>query len=183
LNLKIDLNTIVVDNTPEIAYYENNKAVLAAENSFEKQQLLPDISASYFQGTNDQLDDNLYGYQLGLRIPLLFSGQASRIKASKFAKQMASAESEEYKIQLSAKHRILLQQLSQLQKSLDYYENEGASLSDEIIKTAQISFKNGEIDFYQYIQSLESAYQIKLGYLEKLKEYNQTVIDINFLTL
>ena len=183
LNLKIDLNTIVVDNTPEIAYYENNKAVLAAENSFEKQQLLPDISASYFQGSNDQLDDNLYGYQLGLRIPLLFSGQASRIKASKFAKQMASAESEEYKIQLSAKHRILLEQLSQLQKSLDYYENEGASLSDEIIKTAQISFKNGEIDFYQYIQSLESAYQIKLGYLEKLKEYNQTVIDINFLTL
>ena len=183
LNLKIDLNSIVIDNTPEIAYYENNKAVMAAESSFEKQQLLPDISASYFQGTNDQLDDNLYGYQFGLRIPLLFSGQSSRIKASKLAKQVASAESEEYRIQLSAKYRILLEQLSQLQNSLDYYENEGESLADEIIKTAQISFKNGEIDFYQYIQSLESAYQIKLGYLEKLKEYNQTVIDINFLTL
>ena len=183
LNLKMDLNSIVIDNTPEIAYYENNKAVMAAESSFEKQQLLPDISASYFQGTNDQLDDNLYGYQFGLRIPLLFSGQSSRIKASKLAKQVASAESEEYRIQLSAKYRILLEQLSQLQNSLDYYENEGESLADEIIKTAQISFKNGEIDFYQYIQSLESAYQIKLGYLEKLKEYNQTVIDINFLTL
>jgi cobalt-zinc-cadmium resistance protein CzcA len=183
LNLKIGLNPLLVDNTPEVAYYENNLAVLAAESSFEKQQLLPDISASYFQGTNDQLDTNLYGYQLGLKIPLLFSGQASKIKASKIAEEMAAAESMEYRIQLSTKREVLMQQVSQLQKSLNYYENEGAALSDEILKMAQISFKNGEIDFYQYIQSLESAYEIKLGYLDKLKEYNQTAIDINFLTL
>ena len=183
LNLKIALRPLLVGNTPEVAYYENNNAVLVAENSFEKQQLLPDISVSYFQGTNDQLDTNLYGYQLGLKIPLLFSGQASKIKASKIAKEMARAESLEYKIQLSAKREVLMQEVSQLQKSLNYYENEGAALSDEILKTAQISFKNGEIDFYQYIQSLESAYEIKLGYLDKLKQYNQTAIEINFLTL
>ncbi len=183
LSLKIGLNALPVDTTPEVAYYENNNTVLAAENSFEKQQLLPDISVSYFQGTNDQLDTNLYGYQLGLKIPLLFSGQASRIKASKIAEERALAETMDYKIQIRAKHEVLLQQAAQIQNALNYYENEGAALSDEILKTAQISFKNGEIDFYQYIQSLESAYQIKLGYLDKLKEYNQTVIDINFLTL
>ena len=78
---------------------------------------------------------------------------------------------------------MLLQQIAQIQNSLNYYENEGTELADEILKTAQISFKNGEIDFYQYIQSLESAYDIKLGYLNKLKEYNETATDINFLTL
>ncbi|TLP77258.1 CusA/CzcA family heavy metal efflux RND transporter [Maribacter sp. ACAM166] len=183
LNLKIGLNPLVVENTPEVQYYENNKAVRDAESSFEKQHLLPDISVSYFQGTNDQLNTNLYGYQLGLKIPLLFSGQASKIKASKIAKQIATAESVEYKIQLNTKQQVLLQQVSQIQNALDYYENEGATLSEEILKTAQISFKNGEIDFYQYIQSLESAYYIKLGYLDKLKEYNQITVDINFLTL
>ena len=173
----------MIENTPEVAYYENNQAVVEAERGFEKQQLLPDISLTYFQGTNDQLDGNLYGYQLGLKIPLFFSGQASRIKASKIANEIAVAETMDYKMQLKTKREVLLQQISQLQSSLDYYENEGASLSDEILKTAQISFKNGEIDFYQYIQSLESAYQIKLGYLEKLKEYNQTAINLNYLTL
>lgn len=181
--LKITLNPLMIENTPEVAYYENNQAVVEAERGFEKQQLLPDISLTYFQGTNDQLDGNLYGYQLGLKIPLFFSGQASRIKASKIAKEVAVAETMDYKMQLKTKREVLLQQISQLQSSLDYYENEGASLSDEILKTAQISFKNGEIDFYQYIQSLESAYQIKLGYLEKLKEYNQTAINLNYLTL
>ena len=113
----------------------------------------------------------------------MFSGQAARIKASKIAKERAVTESIDYKIQMKSKQEILLKEISQIQNSLNYYENEGTELSDEILKTAQISFKNGEIDFFQYIQSLESAYDIKLGYLDKLKEYNQSVININFLTL
>jgi cobalt-zinc-cadmium resistance protein CzcA len=114
---------------------------------------------------------------------LLFSGQAARIKASKIAKERSVTESMAYKIKMKSKKEILLEEISQIQNSLNYYENEGSELSDEILKTAQISFKNGEIDFYQYIQSLESAYEIKLGYLDKLKEYNQSAIDINYLTL
>ncbi|WP_027067641.1 CusA/CzcA family heavy metal efflux RND transporter [Maribacter sp. Hel_I_7] len=183
MNLKIDLKAITVESTPEIAYYETNMQLMAAESNFEKQQLLPDISVAYFQGSNSELNDNLIGYQLGLKIPLLFSGQAARIKASKIAKERAVTESIDYKIQIKSKQEILLKKIVQIQNSLNYYENEGTELSDEILKTAQISFKNGEIDFYQCIQSLESAYDIKLGYLDKLKEYNETVININFLTL
>lgn len=183
MNLKIDLKAITVESTPEIAYYETNMQLMAAESNFEKQQLLPDISVAYFQGSNSELNDNLIGYQLGFKIPLLFSGQAARIKASKIAKERAVTESIDYKIQIKSKQEILFEEIAQIQNSLNYYENEGTELSDEILKTAQISFKNGEIDFYQYIQSLESAYDIKLGYLDKLKEYNETVININFLTL
>ena len=51
----------------------------------EQQQLLPDISTEYFIGTNSGLNTNIQGYQIGLKIPLLFSGNASRIKASKIA--------------------------------------------------------------------------------------------------
>ena len=183
MNLKIDLKAIMIESTPEIAYYETNMQLMAAESNFEKQQLLPDISVAYFQGSNSELKENLIGYQLGLKIPLLFNGQAARIKASKIAVERAVTESNHYRIQLKSKQEILLEEISQIQNSLNYYENEGAELSEEILKTAQFSFKNGEIDFYQYIQSLESAYEIKLGYLDKLKEYNKTATDINFLTL
>ena len=71
----------------------------------------------------------------------------------------------------------------QYEKELAYYENEGSELSKEIIKTANSSFKNGEIDFYQYILSLENAYEIQLNYLENLNNYNQTVIELNYLSL
>jgi len=73
--------------------------------------------------------------------------------------------------------------MNQLSTVLSYYEEEGAALSDEILKMANGSFKNGAIDFYQYIQSIESAYEVKLDYLDKLNEYNTIVININYLTL
>jgi cobalt-zinc-cadmium resistance protein CzcA len=180
---KLDVNVIEVNSNPEMEYYQNKISLLDAERSFEKQQLLPDITFNYFQGTNSQLNNSLYGYQLGLKIPLLFSGQSSKIKSARIAQESAILESREYEIQLNAKLEILNMQLLQFQKALSYYEQEGTVLSDEILKTANGSFKNGEIDFYQYIQSLESAYEIKIDYLNKINDYNQTVIAINYLTL
>ncbi len=120
---------------------------------------------------------------MGLKIPLLFGGQTSRIKAAGIAQEIATEESKEYEIQLNAKYNAFNVQLNQVNKALSYYEDEGTSLSDEILKTANGSFKNGEIDFYQYIQSIESAYEVKLEYLNKLNEYNTIVIEINYLTL
>ncbi|NJW55661.1 hypothetical protein HC175_22360, partial [Salinimicrobium sp. CDJ15-91] len=55
--------------------------------------------------------------------------------------------------------------------------------SEEILRTANLSYQNGEIDFFQYILSLENAYRIRLSYLETLYAYNQTVIAINQLMI
>ncbi|GAL80334.1 cobalt-zinc-cadmium resistance protein CzcA [Algibacter lectus] len=182
-SLKAVLNTLDIDGSAEIAYYKNKVALSEAERRFENHKLLPDISLNYFQGTNPGLGANLSGYQFGLKIPIFFNGQAARIKAAGFAEEAAVSESKAFEIQLNEKHNALKIRLSQLQEALNYYENEGDKLSEEILKTAHGSFRNGEIDFYQYIQSLESAYEIKLSYLDKLNEYNQTIITINYLTL
>ena len=115
-------------------------------------------------------------------IPLLFFGQSSKIKASSIAREIAVEESKEYEVQLNIEYASLNAELIKQEKALKYYEDEGTVLADEILKTATLSFKNGEINYFQYILSLENAYQIKLDYLNSLNEYNQTVIDINYLT-
>tara|TARA_R110002051_G_scaffold15064_2_gene47622 strand:+ start:13985 stop:18322 length:4338 start_codon:yes stop_codon:yes gene_type:complete len=182
-NLKMILNNFNITNSPELSYYQKSESLIIARHKFERQQLLPDVSLNYFQGTNSQLNSSLYGYQLGLKIPILFGGQIAKNKASRIAQEIAIEETRDYKIRLNSKLEELHIQLNQYKESLTYYEQEGKSLSDEIFKTANGSFKNGEIDFYQYIQSLESAYNIKLDYLEKLNQYNQIIIAINYLTL
>ena len=144
---------------------------------------MPDISLNYFQGTNSNLNYNLTGYQIGLKIPILFSGNASKIKASKIAEEIVDQQAEDYKIRLNAKQIQLLSQLRKYEEALSYYDEEGKTLSEEIFKTAKFSYKNGEIDFFQYIQSLENAFEILLTYLDNLNLYNQTVIRINYLTL
>jgi heavy metal efflux system protein len=74
-------------------------------------------------------------------------------------------------------------ELRKHREALSYFEEEGMELSEEILKTANLGYKNGELDFFQYIQSLESANEIILSYLESLNAYNQTVIAINYLIL
>ncbi|MGI9547985.1 MAG: CusA/CzcA family heavy metal efflux RND transporter [Flavobacteriaceae bacterium] len=166
----------------ELQSYRNRVLITEAEYQLEKQRLLPDINLEYFQGSNDVLAGNLHGYQIGLKIPLLFNGQSSRIKASGLAYEAMVAESNNFEILLETRYKQLLAQLEQNQKALAYYLDEGNPLSDEILKTAEAGYRNGEIDFFQYIQSLENAYSIRLEYLEQLSKYNETVLTLNYLT-
>lgn len=180
---KIPLSIVNIDNSVEMSYSKNTIDLANAKHKMEFQQLLPDISIDYFQGTNSALNGNLYGYQAGLKIPLLFGGNSSRIKASNIATEIAVAASKEYEIRLNSKHGELEAQYEKYVNAMDYYETEGTELSEEILKTANLSFRNGEIDFFQYIQSVENANDIKLDRLENLNKYNQTVIQLNYLSL
>ena len=180
---QLKLNTVLTESNVGLEYFEKAKNYQNALYQQEKQNLLPDISLEYFQGTNDLLNTNLIGYQIGLKIPLLFSGNSSKLKASKIAKEIITEQQQDYTTKLDAKNKALLAKLAQYEEAVNYYKNEGEALKNQIIKTANRTFKEGEIDFFQYIQSLETASSIELSYLENLNAYNQTVITINHLTL
>ena len=180
---KMELSGSDLEKNVGVDFYENQKNVFRRKNMLEKQHLLPDLNFDYFQGTNPSLGENLYGFKVGLKIPLFFTGQASRIKASKIAEMSIEAEANDFKVQLSAKYRSLMAQLKEHEAVLTYYENEGRDLSEELIKTATLAYQSGEIDYFQYILSMENGYRITLSYLEHLNDYNQTIIAINFLNL
>lgn len=180
---KLELKMQSSTTHPATEYYQNRNGFFQAKRKLEKQQLLPDISLSYSLGSNSGLHENLYAYQIGLKIPLFFSGNASGIKASKIAVETSERQAEDFEIHLDSKQKQLFEELSKYEEALMYYQEEGKSLSTEILKTAKGSFQNGEIDFFQYIQSLENVYEIELEYLENLNNYNQTIIAINYLTL
>lgn len=167
----------------ETSFLEQRQELSNAQKRLEGNRLLPDINLEYFQGTNKGLGTSLYGVQLGLRIPILFFGNSSRLKSSKIQTQITTMENRDIAITAHQKHRALMVQLKQQSKELAYYEEEGSELSEQILKAATGNFSNGEIDFFQYIQSLENAYEIELNYLDVLDQYNQTVIAINYLTI
>ena len=180
---KLPLENPDISSNPGLGYYQHRSAYFQAEAGLEKQRLLPDISLTYFQWNNDVVDKPLPGYQVGVHIPLLFFGNAAHAKAANLASQAAVEEAADYQLRLSSEYRQLTQQLEKHREALAYYENEGKGLSEEIIKTATGSYKSGEIDFFEYIQSLENSYTIILTYYENLNAYNQTVIRLNYLTL
>jgi cobalt-zinc-cadmium resistance protein CzcA len=180
---KLKMKNVSTEDNLGIQYFEDTKDYQNALYQKEKQNLFPDISLEYFQGTNDLLKNTVKGYQIGLKIPLFFSGNSAKIKASKIARNIVKEEQQNYNVKLKTAYNSLLAILHQNEEAINYYETEGKNLKNEIFKIANISFKEGEIDFFQYIQSLETSKEIELSYLDHLNAYNQTIIKINYLIL
>ena len=167
----------------ETSFLDHRQQLSNAQKSLEENRLLPDLNLEYFQGTNSGLGASLYGLQVGVRVPIFFFGHSSKVKSSKIQTKITEMENTEISIAMNQRYKTLMGQLEQQAKELSYYEDEGGLLSDQILKAASGNFQNGEIDFFQYIQSLENAYEIQLNYLDVLNQYNQTVIAINYLTI
>ena len=71
-------------------------------------------------------------------------------------------------------------ELDQHKEMIRYYNENGKNLSQEILKTAEMSYKNGEIDFFQYIQSMENVITIELDYLESVLSYNKSYLELYY---
>ncbi|WP_142784033.1 CusA/CzcA family heavy metal efflux RND transporter [Changchengzhania lutea] len=180
---RLELKEFSLADHPGLMYYNSAESLAKSSLSLERQKLLPDLHLSAFQGTNNGANARNYnGFQVGIAVPLWFGAHKSKINAAKTETLIIANEFENYKIQLQSKYDGLLSNLKKFQETVDYYENTGRNLSKELTTTASKAFQNGEIDFLQYVQLLESAKNIEINYLQNLNKYNNTVLELNYLT-
>jgi cobalt-zinc-cadmium resistance protein CzcA len=179
--LEIDANAL--NNHPAMNYYQAASTVSMNVVELEKKQLLPDFNVSYFMGTNAAANNKLYnGFQVGVGVPLFKAAQNSNIKVAELETKIIEQEALNYEKSLIAKFQTLQTQLNKYAKAMQFYKTDGKLLSQEIINTANLTFQNGEIDYLQYLQALESAKNIEQNYLDSLIAYNLTVLEMNFLS-
>jgi cobalt-zinc-cadmium resistance protein CzcA len=182
---KWDKVTVVPPDTVNNAGVQYYYAAISSMNQMtklQKNKLLPDLQLEFFRGSNDGLNSRHYnGFQVGLGIPILFGNQRSQIKAAGLAKDQVQKQTEDYKAQLSARLSMLMNELSKYNQALEVYDLSGRELSASLLSTADRSFQSGEIDFFQYIQSVDRAIMINVKYLENLQMYNSTALEINYL--
>jgi len=165
------------------SYYESITEIYKKQIAFQKQQALPDLHLEYFQGKNRGLSQSLYGFQIGVSIPLFFNGNVAKNKVAKIELQSWESQKENQMLKMEAHLKQQKQILDKYQEGINYYNQYGKKLSEEIIKVADMSYKHGEIDFFQYIMSLENATSIQMDYLETLLQYNLTQLNLQYITL
>jgi cobalt-zinc-cadmium resistance protein CzcA len=149
----------------------------------EKNRILPDVSASWFTGTNSYVDSKYYnGFQVGLAVPLFFGNQKAKIKSSRIAsnvQQLLTAyEITGIKNRIAGYKRVELQ----LKEAIDYFNDTGKSLYEEILHTAIRSLESGEIDLFRFTGSFENAVQIRLNYLDNVLQYNNIILEQMYLS-
>ncbi|WP_298286214.1 CusA/CzcA family heavy metal efflux RND transporter [uncultured Lutibacter sp.] len=180
---KIEISDLNLEHHLLQKYYTENSKFYSAKKEIETQQLLPDLQFNYFNSKDVKASTSVNSFQAGISIPLFFFGKSSKIAASKIEEDIASEKAFDSKFKLNSKYIILLEELQKRESQLTYFNESGNVVANEILKTATSSYKNGEIDFFQYIQSIETSNQITINYLTNLNEYNQIALEINYLNL
>jgi cobalt-zinc-cadmium resistance protein CzcA len=175
---EIELSTHLINQ-----YYAENNKLFTAIKSVETQQLLPDLDFNFFNSKDVASNKSLNSFQAGISVPLFFFGNSAKISSAKIEEDIASEMAFDTNVRLQSTYNNLLQKLARSEAELSYYNNSGKNLAVEILKTATQSYKNGEIDFFQYIQSIETSNQININYLTNLNSYNQIVLEINYLNI
>lgn len=168
---------------------ENNSLQLAnkeierveATRKLEKSLLLPDVTLGYSieseaglraNGTNYGRELRIPSYTVGLSIPIFFGSQSKKIKAMKYSLEQAELEKNYLYKQLSESVQQQLEIINAQQSVIDYYK-ESALLNASIIQDhANKSYNNGDISYVEYIQSMETALNIQINYLDAVLQYN-----------
>ncbi|MFC0185267.1 TolC family protein [Pseudarcicella hirudinis] len=176
----LELSELNIQKNPFLAILRQQIEVSHLQTSFEKEKLKPDLRI----GLTTQSIERNYNQnfvQGGLSIPVFAKAQKARIKAYGINEEISKGNLQVAENQIQTELNNLKLQYQKLQKSLDYYENSALPQADLILKTALKSFKEGEIEYFEFAQSTTQAWQIKEAYLVELQNYNQIVINIETL--
>lgn len=177
------LNTTMNETSKSLytTYLESITKNYKIQLQLQKQHWLPDLNLDYFQGKNNGLSQSLYGFQVGLAVPILFSGTIAKNKVAQLELQSWEQQKQNEELKMERYISQKKNEIAKHQEAITYYNQYGKKLSDEIIKVANSSYKNGEIDFFQYIQSLENATTIQVDYLDTILQFNSTQLDLQYL--
>jgi len=146
-----------------------------------EKQLKPTYSLGYF---NQSLrpEYSLQGVTVGLSVPLWKKPQQARIEQAQLLQLQARNILDYQEQQLAQQLDLAIQQVTLLRNQLD--EN-GADLlrqAEQLRALSETQLRNGEINYFQYWQSVQAALQSELDYLDMLYQYDQAVLYLEFLT-
>lgn len=176
----ITTDSATLIRTPFIQYYIQTQSVAKKSWQLEKNKALPGFSFGYMnQGLkNTEIPLRL---RAGINIPIWFWQYSAAIKAAKTNFQITQINTLAQQQNLSSKLQQSKSDAIKFQTSLAYYENIGLKQADDLITASGRMFTAGQTDYIAFLRTLSDAYNIQVKYLETLRAYNQSIININYL--
>lgn len=170
-----------------------NLEIEAAKANFrlEKAHLLPDFNLGLmnqtFQGVGPDdifypLNNRFNSFQVGLGIPLFFGSKKAQIKAANTSVSIAENQLSYQQMQLQQKLSVAWLQYRNSLEMLQFFEENQLPNVETIRKLATQQYQNGAINFMEWVMLVNQSTQVESTYLDLLNQYNETIIEINFLT-
>ena len=172
-------STLLFSN-PSVQLLQQQQLNAKQNIALQKSKALPGLAFGYFnQGERDTKWFNRFRF--GITIPLWYGQYTSQLNAAKTEQQVIQNKQEGLQQQLSLAAINASGEMQTNWQSVQYYQQTGLPKAREVIITSQRFFASGEIDYINLLRNSNDAYTIYLKYLEAIKNYNQSVINYQFL--
>ena len=184
------LSTDYAGNPLVLKQLEQEKNIQNAKLVTEKTKLIPSFNLAYNNTSmyGNGADDKFYNHStrfhsgmIGVGIPVFNSAQKSVIEAQKINQQIAENNYQLGLVNLKNQFSQYYGQFQKLNEEIDYYQKTGLNNSESIFKTANNQYFNGEINYLEWTLLVTQAFDIENKYVDKLKELNDNIIELNAL--
>ncbi|WP_336515359.1 CusA/CzcA family heavy metal efflux RND transporter [Pollutibacter soli] len=180
---------------PQLAYSRLLQQSASAQTETEKSKLLPDFTVGYSNQSivgYQSLDgvtqkyftagDRFHIVNLSAAIPIFNKTTKAKVRAGQINEEVARINTMTTELQISNRFKRLHTELLKHQQSIDYYEKSGLTQAALMIKQADLAYRHGEISYLEWTVLMNNAVQIQLQYINIIQQYNETVIELEYLT-
>ena len=188
------LDSTALSQNPELALLRQQIVVAGRETDVERARLKPDFAISVtnqsLRGFFAQADGTERYYtagnrftfgQVGISIPIVAAPQKARVRAADLNRQRTETSLLARQQSLLGNYDELVQTYQKTTQTLTYYQESALPQATLIRQTADKAYRAGEIGYIELLQSLRTVIGIQTGYLSALNEYNQTVINLDYI--
>ena len=186
-------DTALLNNHPALKWQQQQIVIAAASTNLEKNKLSPDMMLGYtnqsFSGwqSKDAVNQQLFkagnrfnSVQAGIAIPIFNKSIRSKIKAAQINEAIATLNVAQSKKQLNSELNQWATAYEKATTALKYFETTGTQQANIIASSGQLSFEKGAIDYLQWGLLMNQVINIRLGHLDALKNFNQSVIQLAY---
>lgn len=155
---------------------------------------LPDFTVGYNNQSfvGPQIVDNQERYftrvtrfhyvNAGIAVPLFFGVHKARAEAAKLEYTRTQKYADLFDRQLTVAIANAEAAVERYREALTFYENTGLQNAEIIMKTADLQFTAGEIDYLQWVILMDQSIGVQTEYISALDNYNQSVIALQKIT-
>ena len=159
-----------------LKYFQSQVSEKQAMLNIERSRFFPELSLGYVR-QNILPEKGLDFWMVGVSFPVWFLPQRSKVRQAKFDRHIAQTQAEANVFELNNKITELRAGIRRYGESIRFYTTSALAEAENLIKTADLQFRESETDITEYVQSLNAAREIKKGYIEAVYQYNIAALE------
>lgn len=178
---RADTSPGLLNENLELGIFRQIEKIGQKNLELQRSKVLPGLSFGYMNPADKNTPTKMR-FQFGLNFPLWFWQYKGNINAARTELAANQQRTAGLQQQLTVQLLQAQNELAVNSQSLSYYQNVGLKKSSEIITTSKRFLTSGETDYINYLRNINDAYVIRQKYLDALKNVNQSIITINYLS-